>query len=314
MYVRRSGPGREEDPYLRGLFPGVDLFALSLGVVDRWIAAGHPAPRRVSSHDYTTRLFDFVVCAPRPSERRHFESPRCDHDFYRYASTDPDLRGRLITEMLQRRDTALTQAFFANLKWLSSPYTVIAWRAFEDAPDQWAAATFVLAELTGYSRQNLRHELYDDSARIWRQSAASHGPLLYLLAAIGDRGRGGRNVPWGEFRRIFGSLATPADFEAYLALGENALVQVANVWPALRDPNAAVAALWTPLTQTMGDDSIRRRHAGFPHRMLRDLIHQMKSAHQRRALRELGRRIKDRSQTHPSEERALGTLMQMIER
>jgi len=315
MYMRRSGPGREQDPYLREPFPGVDLFALSLGVVDRWIAAGRPTPQRVSSRDHTQRLFDFVVCAPRQGDRRRFDSPRCDHDFYRHASTDPDLRGRLFSEILQRRDTALTQALFANLKWLSSPYTLIAWRTFEDAPEQWAAATFVLAELTGYSRQNLRSEIYDDSVRIWRQSRASHGPLLYLLAAISDRGRGGRDVvPWAEFRRVFGSLASAADFEAFLGYGGDALVRMADVWPALADPRAAVASLTSPLSQAMGDDELRRRHQGFPHSMLRDLITYMKSAHQDRALRLLGRFFKDRAEQYPSEERALGTLIQMIER
>ncbi|NOY89583.1 MAG: hypothetical protein GXP55_00140 [Deltaproteobacteria bacterium] len=315
MYMRRSGPGREQDPYLREPFPGVDLFALSLGVVDRWIAAGRPTPQRVTSRDHTQKLFDFVVCAPRRSDRRRFDSPRCDHDFYRYASTDPDLRGRLVAEILQRNDTALTEALFANLRWISSPYVIVAWRAFEDVPEQWAAATIVLAELTGYSRQNLRTELYDDAARIWRQSRASHGPLLYLLAAIGNRGRGGRDmVPWDDFRRVFGSLASAADFEAYLSLGEDALVQVADVWPALGDPVAGVNALTRPLGRAMSDDHIRGRHQGFPHRMLRDLINNMKSAHQRAALRLLARFFKRRSERFPSEERALGSLIQMTER
>jgi hypothetical protein len=245
MYMRRSGPGREQDPYLREPFPGVDLFALSLGVVDRWIAAGRPPPPRVPSRDHTQRLFDFIVCAPRRGDRRRFASPRCDHDFYRYASTDPELRGRLVSAILERDDTALTQALFANLKWISSPYTVVVWRAFEDSPRQWDAATEVLAELTGYSRQNLRSELYDDSVRIWRQTRASHGGLLYLLASIGNRGRGGRDmVPWGDFRRVFGSLASPSDFEAFLSYGDGALVQVADVWPALSDPASAVDSLW----------------------------------------------------------------------
>jgi len=310
MYMRRSGPGREEDPYLREPFPGVDLFALSLGVVDRWIAAGHPAPQRVTSRDHTQRLFDFIVCAPRQSDRRRF-----DHDFYRYASTDPELRGRLFQEVLRRGDAALTEALFANLKWISSPYTLIAWRMFEDAPEQWARATLVLAELTGYSRQNLRNELYDDSARIWRQSRASHGPLLYLLASIGDPGRGGRGVvPWADFRRVFGSLASPADFEAYLTYGEGALAQVADVWPAIADPAAAVTAMTMPLSQAMGDETIGRRHQGFPYPLLRDLIHAMKSAHQASALRLLSRYLKTRSEQHPSEERLMGTLIEMIER
>lgn len=315
LYIRRSGPGREVDPYRREVFPGIDPFALSLRVIDSWVSFGRPRPYPVTSRDHRQSLFDFVVCAPRRTGRNQYQRARCDSDFYRHAATDPELRLRLFAEIGQRNDADLTEALFANLKWVRSPYLIDAWRHFEDNAAAWAIGTKVLADLVDYSRQDLRSELYDDSVRIWRDHPEHRGSLLYLLAAMTYPTRSQRSlVPWREFRRTFGSLASRQDFERFLANGDGALVRVAVVWPALARNANAIEALLPHLDIRMDDDTMRRRFSWFPHRMLADLIDEMREAGDRRSLTALRGYFERRSREHPSEERALATLIVRTQR
>jgi hypothetical protein len=314
MYLRRSGPGRERDPYLRDVYPGVDLFALSLGVVDRWIRAGHPAPDSVSDRDHTGRLYLYVVCAPRPEGDHMFDRGRCDSDFYRHASTDAQLQTRLFDEVLRRGDAELTTALFANLRWIGSPHVMAAWRRFERDPAQWGAATRVIAELVGYDRDGDRATLYDDAVRLWRANPALRGSILYLLAAI-DEPRHSSVVQWDEFARIFGSLASRRDFEAYLSYGDGAIRRVASVWPALA-PNADGAdALVPALERAMNDnDRLRSDIQRVAHGVLRSLMETLRERRDTASMARLRRYFEDRKRRHPSEEAIMDTFIGMTTR
>jgi hypothetical protein len=315
MYVRRMGDGREDDPFLRNTFPGIDLFALSMDVVDRWIRAGKPKPYPVHDDDHTNRLFDFVVCAPRAHDGRMYQRARCDSELYRYASTDAALRERLLDEVLRRGDVELTEALFANLKWLSSPYVLDAWRFFESDARQWGIASRVLAELMDHSRQNLRNEMYDDAARLWRQDPAKRVAILYVLASMEDPRSAYTNiVRWNDFSRTFGPPASRRDLDAFLAYGEGALVRVSAIVPALAPGVNVADALAPHLDGAMGDDSIRRRHSYFPHQVLRDLVEALREKNDNASLGRLRAFLEARIRQHPSEQRALETLLQMTRR
>ncbi|MEM9075346.1 MAG: hypothetical protein AAGE52_43015, partial [Myxococcota bacterium] len=261
MFMRRSGSGRAENPYLRSVFPNVDLFGLSFQTVDRWIASDYPRDG----------VFEFVLCPPRQQNGRMYDrGGRCDSDLYQWASTDENYRTRLFDEVLQRNDVRLTEALFANLKWRSNPYIMEAWRHFESNLAQWNAATRVLAELIDYSRQDLRNELYDDAARLWRESPDKRGSLLYLLAAM-SHPRSSRSglVRWEEFRRVFGGTVGASEFGAFLAHGEGAVLRASVVWPA-RGRAALFPTLQPHLEEAMNNPEIHSRHHHFPHRTLRE--------------------------------------------
>jgi hypothetical protein len=311
MYVRQPARrGRGQLPYRQDVFPGVDLFAHSLAVVDEWRKAGHPAPQRTTSEDHAQRLYDFIVCPPRRTTRHEYNEGRCSGDFYRYSVADPELRAKLFAEVLRRDDANLTDALFANLLFLESPYATDGWRFMERDPGQWAAATKVFAELLDYSRQELRPTLLDDATRLWRERPAFRGGLLYLFAAM-DHHRGTQTVPWDRFKRVFGSLASGSDFEAFLRFGETAVVRASVVWPALAREGGAVGSLIPHLERAMDDGTIRQRFHRFPYEPLRSLIHAIRSEGGTEGLARLRGFFERRMRKHPSEARLFRTLARM---
>ncbi|RLB53579.1 MAG: hypothetical protein DRJ42_11580 [Deltaproteobacteria bacterium] len=310
MYIRRTGRGREDDPYLRDIFPGVDLFQLSLGVLDRWVTAGHPTPARVTRREHTQQLYLWVVCAPRPEGRRMYDRGRCDSDFWRHAVTDSQLRDRLFAEILRRDDDQVTEALFANLKWFSSDYTLEAWRHFETSPQQWSVGTRVLSELMSYSRQDLRAQMYDDSVRLWRRNPRLRGALLYLLACI-ETGRGSSPVDWDGFARLYGGPANRRDFDAFLSLGTGAVSRAYVVWPALaRNANAA-DALIPHLERAMNDPETGRDFERVAHGALRSLVEVLRERRDTASMFRLRRFFEQRKQQRPSEARLMDTFISM---
>lgn len=314
LYVRRFNVQREDDPYVREAFPGLDLFALLRSVFERWIAASRPSPYPVSENDHTQRLFDEVVCAPRRHEQHRYQRSRCDSDAYRFASFDPTQRARLFDFVRAQRDPALTEALFANLRWLGSPFLFDAWRHFEDDPEQWAIATRVIADFMDYgSGSDQRAASYDESVRLWREHPTRRGSLLYLLAQL-EPTRSHRVVAWADFRRIFGSLATRGDLDAFLEHGDDALVRIAKVVPALAANVNVGDALGPRLDPRMADEDLRRRVSFFPHQMLRELVEALRERRDSASLASVRRFLERRAAEHPSEERGLTTLIQMTSR
>jgi hypothetical protein len=313
MLERSSGPEREDDPYRRDLYPGVDVLALGLGVMDRWLAAGRPNPLRVEREDHTLALYNFVVCAPVAREHRDYDTNGCYGEVYHYASTHPTLRPRLLDEVIARQSTELTEALFANLASIQSPHMLDAWRHFERDPAQWAIATRVIAELGDYNRGYELNELYDDSARIWRQQAGFRGSLLYVLAAREYPGNY-RIVNWAEFSRVFGSLASRQDVDSFLANGNGALIRIATIVPAIAPRVDIVGALIPHLDRAMDDERLRRRYHFFPYEVLRNLVTALRARNDTANIAALRRYFEGRMTGHPSEQRWLETLIQMTTR
>lgn len=310
VFVRRFNAGREGDPFLREPFPGLDRLALALDVIDRWARDGHPRPYPVSERDAQQRLYDDVVCAPRRYQQHRYQRSRCDSEVYRFASTDPEQRARLLDEVRRRRDPALTEALIANLKWISSPFLLDAWRHFEDDAEHWAIATRVIADLTHHSGAGNHAELYDDAARLWRARPDRRGALLYVLAQI-DYPTRSRLVQWDRFDRVFGAPATRADLDVFLSHGEEAVVRIPAIVPALARNVNVGDALVPHLDPLIADDGMRRRHSFFPHNMLRDLVQALRERRDTASLTSLRRYLQQRATAHPSEARGLETLIQM---
>ncbi len=317
MFVRRMRGGRgEEDPFMRDTYPGVDLMALSLDVVDRWMAAGRPNPDRMGRDDHAQSLYDFVVCPPRARAHTGYDRGQCYSVAYDYITTDPALRPRFFDAILARQNTELTEALFANLAWLDNRFLLEAWRHFENDATQWRAATRVIADRVQTSPfGHNENELYDDCARVWRQRAPERGALLYVLASL-DYPGGAHNytVRWAEFARIFGSLASRQDLDSYLNHGDAALVRIPVIVPALAAGVHIIDALRPHLDRSMADDAVRRRFHYFPYETLRDLVAALRDRRDTANLTALRRYLEGRIPQHPSEQRWIETLLQMISR
>ncbi|MCB9614598.1 MAG: hypothetical protein H6722_19340 [Sandaracinus sp.] len=313
LLVRRFNVRREDDPYVREAFPGLDVLGLALGEMDAWLAAGKPAPYPTSDRDHAQRLFDEIVCAPRPHDSQRYQRGRCDSEVYRFASLEPTQRERLFRFVREKNDPALTEALFVNLRWLGSPFLIDAWRFFEDDEAQWRIGARVIGDLLDYGGPDQRGALYDESVRLWREHPSRRGPLLYVLSRL-EPNAVSRVVAWDEFRRVFGSLATRADLDDFLALGDDAMVRVAKVVPALAANVNVGDALAPRLDPRMADDELRRRVPFFPHRMLNELVTALKARRDAASLASLRRFLQQRAAAHPSEERGLQTLIQMTSR
>jgi hypothetical protein len=104
---------RNRTGYVAIAFPGFDTVGFALGVVARWISAGHPDQR---DSDRNNPTFEFIVC-PRPVVAHStVAGPNCEDDLARMAVDDPGVMKRLLFAIVERHDAPFTDYAFASLR------------------------------------------------------------------------------------------------------------------------------------------------------------------------------------------------------
>jgi hypothetical protein len=223
---RRPGDTR----YRQDTFPGFDLVGYGLKVLDQWAAAGHPMRNEDHPDGFLTFIY-FVCPGPRDAAGEHSSSFACDHVLYGYAAdTDPGLK-RLTAYLLARKDPALVEAAMVNFVQLRDAYTpmLAVWRALEAQPAAWEIASRIVAEQVRVAQDPAA--LQDEAQRQWRALPSERGAVLYLLSQLEHEHYG--SVPWKDFGRVFGDLASASDFASFLDQSDRAFWNAHEVWGAL---------------------------------------------------------------------------------
>jgi hypothetical protein len=225
---RDRGPGQTR--YRQDTFPGFDLLGYGLRVLDQWAAAGHPMRNEDHPDGFLTFIY-FVCPGPRDAAGEHTSSFACDHVLYGFAAdTDAGLK-RLSTYLLARKDPALVEAAIVNFVQMRDAYApmLAVWRALEAQPGAWEVASRIVAEQVRVAQDPAA--LQDEAQRLWRALPSERGAVLYLLSQLEQEHYG--SVPWKDFARVFGELATASDFASFLDQSDRAFWNAHEVWGAL---------------------------------------------------------------------------------
>lgn len=225
---RERRPG--ETLYRHEAFPGFDLIGYGLHVVDQWIAAGHPMSNEAHPEGFLTFIY-FVCMAPRDAAGERSSSFGCDHVLYGYAAdTDGGLK-RVTDYLLARKDPLLVETAIMNFIELHDDLAALlaVWRALEPQPALWEIATRLVAEQVRQVPDG--DALLNEAQRQWRALPSERGPVLYLLSQLEREHYG--SVPWKDFPRLFGDLASASDLAAMLDQSDHAFWNAQQVWPAL---------------------------------------------------------------------------------
>jgi hypothetical protein len=230
LVVERHDRRPGETQFRQDTFPGFDVIGYGLHVIDQWAAAGHPMKNDDHPKDFLTFIY-YVCPAPRDAAGGHSSSFACDHALYGYAADTPAGLKRVTDYLLARKDPLVVESAFVNFVQLRDDYPALlaAWRALEPQPAQWEIATRIVAEQV--LRVDDKDALLDEAQRQWRALPAERGPVLYLLSQLEQEHYG--SVPWKDFPRLFGDLASATDFAMFLDQSDRAFWNAHEVWPAL---------------------------------------------------------------------------------
>lgn len=290
----------------------IDVLGIGLHVVDRWIAAGHPASRAALEHQ---PLFNHLVCPLWHGPDGPPTTPSgCTSGLYEHAAASASERARLIKGILSRRDAAFTETVIVGINH-SLPqdraHFLDVWRGLEDDPLVWGAATRTIAEQT-MRGSSIKNELYDEGLRLWRAHPEYRGETLYLLAAIEpyNMSRPGL-VDWPQFGRIFGAPIDAAAYTAFLRQGPLAIALTAGLWPALGPGFSRSAPLLPLLDAYLENRVIKSYNTTSPDRPLGDIVSRLCADHADADLALLNGYFRKRASGHPSEERRFGLLLDM---
>ena len=159
------------------VFPGVDLFAFGLAVVDDWIRSGHPLEGGVGTH---AELLDLIVCPMgRDEAGKRSRSRGCAAGWIERSVADDAGRKRLAEALDARGDASLTDNVFANLKWGSTDAALSLFRALDRNKPSWKVAATTLGEV---QIDDARDAILAEAAAIWKDAPPRRGTALYLVA------------------------------------------------------------------------------------------------------------------------------------
>ena len=310
IFVVQTGPEADAPlhrRYVEATFPGFDALGYALGVVDRWIAAGHAVPREVSDQ---RSIFKALVCPDGPSWRvtRPSGGP-CPFDLYHYAAAIPAARSRLLHALSARHDRIFTETVFAHL---DGADRLEMWRAIEPDPVEWRIATLTIADPEGRGEGEHDHALYDEGLRLWRQHPDRRGVVLYLLTSFEQYSlvRDGL-VNWTEHERIFGSRINAGEYASFVSQGPLAISRAAGLWRALDEGFSRVAPLLPLLDAYLVDPGVKERNPAAPERPIRDIASRLCAEHSIGDLALLHGYFVKRARLSPTEERRFGLILDM---
>jgi hypothetical protein len=125
----------------------------------------------------------------------------------------------------------VVETVIMNLIELHDDYQALltVWRALEPQPAMWEIATRLVAEQVRQVQD--KDALLNEAQRQWRALPSERGPVLYLLSQLENEHYG--LVPWKDFPRLFGDLASASDFAAMLDQSDQAIWNASKVWSAL---------------------------------------------------------------------------------
>jgi hypothetical protein len=305
-------------------YPGLKTYDMGLGVIDRWLKAGHPGPDpRRSLDDKQLALFT-EVASPVKRDRQgswSVETFERRKNWYFHAMRSEGLRKRLLSDVLARKDDVFTEAVFANLlrtsihlggnyakdqrdEWADFLYY---WRGVEADPKQWKVATRLLGE-AGFSGET-KQALYDESVKVWRRYPWSHGTLLYVLG-VGARYEH-KLIPWAEWGRVFGAPVSAKEAGDFLDLGPRAVAALPIVWPAFGKGWSRADVLVPRLDRFIEDPLTRANNFQDPYETLKEVVFKMRDEKATGDIGRLHAYLKKRVADHPSEERTFTTLLEM---
>ena len=254
-------------------YPGLDPFALGLGVADAWLRAGHPA--NGPDDDARFELMDVVVCPVFVGpDGRHTRNRGCGGGWVQAALADEGLTRRLAAA-LGARDEVLVQTLFANFRYGRATPVVALWRALAPYPKAWnAAAVVVIEELLDDSGKT--GELVAESERLWAASPERRGAALYLMARA-DRSLDPyyADQRWSHFGERFGGAVGASLFGAMLDISPRAFEVARVVWPALGRGWARGDVLVRRLDGFLDEPRVQRGEDGEPSKTVRAILKRM---------------------------------------
>ncbi len=300
LFVRTSTANRAAlggASYVPFAFPGVDLFAMGLRVVDAWRAAGHPTQL---SPGGTKQTFELIAC-PRPKGRRGSRSlaPHCDEDWYRLALGSSAGRARLARALLDRDDPVFTEMTFVNVPYASRDGvddTLALLRAVEAKPSVWTGAVRVFADERGETVHD--RTVLEEAQRWWLEHPDRRGVVLYLLAQMDRYDHG--DVDWRGFGNAF-SAVSAGELASYLAQGPRAMSLVPVVWRALAPGYSRAAIVLPKLDAFLGDPHVRDYDSADPYRTLRGIVGRLCAEKNTKDLAAVRAYLEQRVSAHPGE-------------
>jgi hypothetical protein len=255
--------------YLPFAFPGFDKVGASLGVVDAWIAAGHPDT--FAAHSADNALYEYVVCPhPKDAGGNRSMGPRCDYHLQRFAVENDVARARLVDALLKRKDALFTEYTFADMTYADGPTDALTrflslFRAVEADTATWTIAAKVLAERADGGGQRL----LDETRRLWTAYPTRRGALLWILVNADPYGNGA--VDWAGFAHDYGAKLAESDLAAMLDLAPRGMAHVPTLWPALSSGWPRARVLVPRMDAWL--DAPDRRDPQRPYTTLRALFH-----------------------------------------
>jgi hypothetical protein len=306
-------------------YPGLKSYEMGLGVIDRWLKAGHPSSdgARRRSDDKQLDLFLAIASPVKRNSQGYWSVETIERrkNWYFHAMRTDALKKRLLGEVLARKDDAFTEVVFANLLYTSIHLHgnygkdrrdewgdfLGMWRGVEADQRQWKVATRVLAE--GELSDETKRALYDESARLWRRYPWARGSLLYFLG-VGIRYPRDL-VPWRDFGRVFGAPIAPKEVGDFLAMGSRGVGALPTMWPAFGKGWSRAELIVPHLDRWIEDPLTRANNFQDPYETFKDIVNLLKEEHAAGDLARFHAFFKRRTAEHPSEARTYDTLMDL---
>jgi hypothetical protein len=275
------------------VFPGVDLFAVGLGIADEWARAGRPLEGGAGKH---AELMDFVVCPYGKDTRgKRTRGLGCGAGWVlRSALLDPK---RLADALDARGDPALADAVFANLRSESLELAIGLLNALDVHKPSWSAAVNVIAE-----EESSSSDVAPLASAIWRDHPDRRGAALYLLARTESY-----EEFWKGFSRSYGGAIGAFDLSGLLDQSPDGLRLVPQIWPALGQGFSRADLIVPRLDAWLPDAS--QPSAGPRVRVLSALVDRLCEDKNAVDLAKLNAWLARRASTRPGEEKALAILI-----
>lgn len=285
------------------VFPGVDLFAFGLGIIDDWVRAGRPLEGGIGSR---AELLDFVACPFGRDERgKRSRNRSCAAGWIQRAVADDAGRKRLAEALDARGDAVLTDNVFTNLRWSPVDATLALFHALDRNKPSWKAAATTLGEV---QIDDARDAILAEAASIWKEAPARRGTALYLVAqakAGYDRYYG--DSYWGGFARSFGASIGEAELGGMLDQSPAAMAHVTELWAGLGKGFSRVDVLVPRLDAWIGDATQPR--SGDRLRVLSAIVGRLCDDGATGDLGKLNGYLQRRVAAHPGEQRAFTILL-----
>ncbi len=284
-------------------FPGFDRFQFGLAVVDAWRSEGRP---RDGIGDHFAML-DGVVCPHQTApDGKRTRNRSCASSFYHYAIATPAASKRLAAALVQRHDPMVVDEVFANLERELPARVMALWRALENDPPEWQAASHVVLE---HLLKEARFEsaIVDEANRFWQRGAERRGVALFALGwKYRTTDRHYADPQMLDFPKRYGAPVSEGELRQLLALGPLAVPLVPVLWPALGKGYARIDVLAPRLDAFFAD---RGASSGEPSKTLHALVERLCADGDAAGLARLHAVLVARVQAHPDDAAPLGTLL-----